>query len=48
MRELEAVKQEALMLQDQMKTIKYDIQKVVHVPELLLLLLLHPFNSSFP
>jgi len=28
MRELEAVKQEALMLQDQMKTIKYDIQKV--------------------
>ena len=31
MRELEAVKQEALMLQDQMKTIKYDIQKVAHV-----------------
>jgi len=28
MRELEAVKQEALMLQEQMKMIKYDIQKV--------------------
>jgi len=31
MRELEAVKQEALMLQEQMKTIKYDIQKVLCV-----------------
>ena len=28
MRELEAVKQEALMLQEQMKMVKYDIQKV--------------------
>ena len=28
MRELEAVKQEADMLQEQMKMIKYDIQKV--------------------
>jgi len=28
MRELEAVKQEAVMLQEQMKMIKYDIQKV--------------------
>ena len=27
-RELEAVRQEALLLQDQMKTIKHDIQKV--------------------
>jgi len=31
MRELEAVKQEALMLQEQMKMIKYDIQKVCFV-----------------
>ena len=30
MRELEAVKQEAVLLQEQMKMVKYDIEKVEH------------------